>query len=214
GVSATMATERPIDLDGLTMDAVRAGVLDDRPVTVLGFARSGIALARFLIGAGAAVTVYDGPPASELADALARPGGSPARRLAAPDRDRSAAWTEAALVTTPPSITPDCPTTEPRLRAALRVLVDARRAGDETAPALVSEPDLFLRLCPAPTVGVTGTKGKTTTSSLIAAILAEDAAHPAVLGGNIGVPLIERLPELTHDHRAVIELSEPQPPTL
>src|SRR6185312_2046882 len=67
---------------------------------------------------------------------------------------------------------------------------------------------------PAPTIGVTGTKGKTTTSALAHAILAADPLHPAVLGGNIGVPLIERLPELTPDHRVVIELSELQLPTL
>ena len=44
---------------------------------------------------------------------------------------------------------------------------------------------------------MTGTKGKTTTSSLTAAILAADPAHPVVLGGNIGIPIVERLPELT-----------------
>ena len=81
-------------------------------------------------------------------------------------------------------------------------------------PALVSEVDLFLRLCPAPTIGVTGTKGKTTTSALTAAILAADDGHPVVLGGNIGTPLVERLPELTPDHRVVVELSELQLPTL
>ena len=97
---------------------------------------------------------------------------------------------------------------------ALRALVDRRRGGDPDAPALVSEPDLFLRLCPAPTIGVTGTKGKTTTSSLIAALLAADPAHPVVLGGNIGIPLVERLPELTPEHRVVIELCELQLPTL
>jgi UDP-N-acetylmuramoylalanine--D-glutamate ligase len=94
-------------------------------------------------------------------------------------------------VTTSPSINPDYPTTEPRLRAALQALVAGRAAGDPSVPALISEPDLFLRLCVAPTVGVTGTKGKTTTASLIAAILAADPAHPAVLGGNIGVPIVE-----------------------
>ena len=61
---------------------------------------------------------------------------------------------------------------------------------------------------------MTGTKGKTTTSSLIAAILAADPDHPVVLGGNIGIPLVERLPELTPEHRVVIELSELQLPTL
>ena len=117
-------------------------------------------------------------------------------------------------MTTSPSINPDYPTTEPRLRAALQAMVAARSAGDAAAPALISEPDLFLRLCVAPTIGVTGTKGKTTTSALTATILAADPSHPVVLGGNIGIPLIERLPELTPDHRVVIELSELQLPTL
>ena len=68
-MTATMTTERPIDLDTLTLGGVLDGVLRGRPVTVLGFARSGIALARFLADVGADVTVYDGRPASELASA-------------------------------------------------------------------------------------------------------------------------------------------------
>ena len=204
----------PLDLDRLTIDDVRDGALRGRPITVLGFARSGIALARFLADAGGAVTIYDGRPADELADAAVRMEGRPIRLLAGPDVDPATAWADADLVTTSPSINPDYPTTEPRLRDALRALIDRRRGGDRSAPAVVSEPDLFLRLCPAPTIGVTGTKGKTTTSSLTAAILAADPSHPAVLGGNIGIPLVERLPELTPDHRVVIELSELQLPTL
>src|SRR4029079_14463573 len=114
----------------------------------------------------------------------------------------------------PPSHNRAPPWPERRVGPPLEALVAARRAGDPDVPALVSEPDLFLRLCPAPTIGVTGTKGKTTTASLIAAVLAADPRHPVVLGGNIGIPLIERLPELTADHRVVIELSERQLPTL
>ncbi len=207
-------TSGPIDLDRLDLDAVRAGALRDRPVTVLGLARSGLALARFLSDAGARVTVYDGRPASALADAIAALGGRPVTLALGPDVDPASTWAAADLVATSPSITPDFPTTEPRLRAALRTLVDARAGGDRTVPALVSEADLFLRLCPAPTIGVTGTKGKTTTSSLIAALLAADPAHPVVLGGNIGVPIVERLLELTPAHRVVDELSELQLPTL
>jgi UDP-N-acetylmuramoylalanine--D-glutamate ligase len=209
-----MTTDRPLDLDRLTLEEVRGGILRDRPVTVLGFARSGIALARFLVDAGAGVTIYDGRPASELSDAMDQLDGRPVRLLAGPAVTPETSWDGAALVTTSPSINPDYPTTEPRLRAALRGLVEARARGDRSAPALVSEPDLFLRLCPAPTIGVTGTKGKTTTASLLAAVLAADPAHPVVLGGNIGIPLIERLPELTAGHRVVIELSELQLPTL
>ena len=62
---------------------------------------------------------------------------------------------------------------------------------------------------------MTGTKGKTTTSALTAAILAADPSHPAVLGGNIGIPLVERLAGA--DARTIassIELSELQLPTL
>ncbi len=209
-----MTTARPIDADALTLDGIRAGALDGRPVTVLGFARSGIALARFLHDAGARVTVYDGRPADQLRDAVAALEGRAVGLLAGPDVDPATAWAGAELVTTSPSISPDYPTTEPRLRAALTELVAARAAGDPAAPALVSEPDLFLRLCPAPTVGVTGTKGKTTTASLAAALLAADPIHPVVLGGNIGIPIVERLPGLTPDHRVVYELSELQLPTL
>ena len=217
-----MATDRPtgspsvspIDLERLTLAGILAGALRDRPVTVLGFARSGIGLARFLVDAGASVTVYDGRPAAELAGALRSLDGRPVRLLAGPDVDPASAWAGAALVTTSPSINPDYPTTEGRLRRALSSLVEARRSASGPVPALVSEADLFLRLCPAPTIGVTGTKGKTTTSALLAALLRGSPSHPVVLGGNIGIPLVEQLPALTPDHRVVIELSELQLPTL
>jgi UDP-N-acetylmuramoylalanine--D-glutamate ligase len=209
-----MTADRTIDPDTLTIEGVRAGALAGRPVTVLGLARSGIALARFLHDAGAVVTVYDGRTAAELGEAIEALAGRDVTLRLGPDVDAASSWAGAALVTTSPSINPDYPTTEPRLRAALAALVADRRGGDPTSPALVSEADLFLRLCPAPTVGVTGTKGKTTTAALLAALLAGDPAHPAVLGGNIGTPLVERLPELTPEHRVVIELSELQLPTL
>jgi UDP-N-acetylmuramoylalanine--D-glutamate ligase len=111
------------------------------------------------------------------------------------------------MVCTSPSVSSRFPTTEPRLREALAALEREGRV------PVVSEVDLFLRLCPARTVGVTGTKGKTTTSSMIAAVLARGDA-PVLLGGNIGRPLIEELPGLTPRHRVVLELSELQLPTL
>ena len=86
-----MTTERPIDLDTLTLGAVLDGVLRGRPITVLGFARSGIALARFLADTGADVTVYDGRPAGELADAVAALEGRAVRLVAGPDVDPASA---------------------------------------------------------------------------------------------------------------------------
>jgi len=192
----------PIDLDHLTLDSF-AG----QPIAVLGLARSGIALARFFTERGARVTVYDGRSRDQLARELEQIAGTDSRLLLGPDVDPRTALDGQALIATSPSINSRYPTTEPRLRAAL---ADLEAAG---VVPVVSEVDLFLRLCPATTVGVTGTKGKTTTSSLIAAVLSAGPS-PVVLGGNIGIPLVERLPELTAAHRVVVELSELQLPTL
>ncbi len=203
-----------LEPDALTLDGIRAGALSGRPIAVLGLARSGIALTRFLVDAGARVTAYDVRPADALGDALAQLDGRAVRLVTGPDADPTEALRGMALIATSPSINPDYPTTEPRLRAALTAVAAARAAGDRTAPAIVSEPDLFLRLCPAATVGVTGTKGKTTTSALAHALLAADPTQRSVLGGNIGRPLVERLLDLRSDDRVVIELSELQLPTL
>ncbi len=73
----------PVDPDSLTMAGVAAGDLEGRTVAVLGFARSGIALARFLVDAGARVRVYDRRPADELAEAVRAlgPEGSATREV-------------------------------------------------------------------------------------------------------------------------------------
>ncbi len=87
----TMTAVAPLDPDALTMDAIRDGALRDRAVTVLGFARSGIALARFLTDAGARVTIYDGRPESELTGAVAALDGRTVRLLLGPAIDPAAA---------------------------------------------------------------------------------------------------------------------------
>ena len=201
-VSAVGQVTAPIDLQHLSLDSF-AG----RPVAVLGLARSGVALARFFAARGARVTVYDGRTAAQLEREIGQISATDARLLLGPEVDPHRALDGQALIATSPSVNSRYPTTEPRLRAAL---ADVETAG---VVPVVSEVDLFLRLCPATTVGVTGTKGKTTTSSLTAAVLGAGAA-PVVLGGNIGIPLIERLPELTPAHRVVLELSELQLPTV
>jgi UDP-N-acetylmuramoylalanine--D-glutamate ligase len=181
--------------------------LAGRRVLVMGLARSGVAAARFLADAGAEVTAYDRQPAAALADAVAALGGRPVVLAlgAQPDAVRRL-LNDADLVVTSPSISSRFPTTELWLRSAL---ADAERRG----MAVVSEVDLFLRLTRARVVAVTGTKGKTTTASLVAGILAA-ADVPHVLGGNIGTPLIEEADRLEHATWAVLELSELQLPTL
>ncbi len=191
-----------IELDRLDLDS-----FSGRKVAVLGLARSGLALTRFLVDRGADVTVYDTRPADALVDTIEALGERSPRLLLGPSLDPREVLEGQALICTSPSVSSHFPTTEPRLRAALAEVEAAGRV------PVVSEVDLFLRLCPAATVGVTGTKGKTTTSSLAAVVLAAGDA-PVVLGGNIGIPLIERLPQLTPAHRVVLELSELQLPTL
>jgi UDP-N-acetylmuramoylalanine--D-glutamate ligase len=92
-----------------------------------------------------------------------------------------------------------------------------RTAGLKPADILAKNPDVadkitthineFLKACPTPNViGVTGTKGKGTTSTLIARML-EAAGKKVFLGGNIGVPVLEFLPQLARDSWVMLELS-------
>lgn len=71
---------------------------------------------------------------------------------------------------------------------------------------ILTQAELLLRLKPCKIIGVTGTKGKSTTSSLIYHFLCTNGIK-AMLIGNIGVPPLERLEEMTPDTVAVCELS-------
>jgi UDP-N-acetylmuramoylalanine--D-glutamate ligase len=75
------------------------------------------------------------------------------------------------------------------------------------AAKITSNMNEFLKACPTKKViGVTGTKGKGTTSTLISLML-KAAGTPAELGGNIGLPALNLLPNLTSDSWVVLELS-------
>lgn len=72
--------------------------------------------------------------------------------------------------------------------------------------AVTSEMEVFFDLCPATVFGVTGSDGKTTTTTLIAKML-EAEGKRVFIGGNIGTPLLPEIEKITADDFVVVELS-------
>lgn len=78
----------------------------------------------------------------------------------------------------------------------------ARRHGS----LITSEMEAFFSLCPCKTIAISGSDGKTTTSTIISELL-KAAGYKVYLGGNIGTPLLSEIPEIGKDDIAVLELS-------
>ena len=148
--------------------------MGDAPVLVAGLGVSGVAAARVLLGLGSRVLLTDAaerPVVAELTAAGATWLG-----------ELSDVPEGTGLVVTSPGWRPDSP-----------LLADAARRGIE----VVGEPELAWRLriagpdgVPAPWLAVTGTNGKTTTVTMLEAILQADGRR-AVAAGNVGRPLVE-----------------------
>lgn len=167
-----------------------------KKVLVMGAARSGIACARFLAARGATVALSDAQPLEKWsAEALALksegvgvlPSDVPGWLLDNLD-----------LVV----ISPGVPTKAIPLRYA-------ERAGAE----VIGEVELASRYLKGRIVAITGTNGKTTTTSLIAELL-KDAGVPTLVGGNIGTPLISLVESSSDDGWTVVELSSFQLETI
>lgn len=77
---------------------------------------------------------------------------------------------------------------------------------DDFKDRITSQIDLFLKYSNCLTIGITGTKGKSTTSSLVYHVL-EKMGRKAILAGNIGIPVFDRIHDITKDTTVVIELS-------
>ena len=80
------------------------------------------------------------------------------------------------------------------------------QAAKQAGAMVTSEVELFFELCPCEIVAVTGSDGKTTTTTLIAKMF-EAAGRHVFLGGNIGAALLPQLPDVKPDDVAVVELS-------
>lgn len=90
----------------------------------------------------------------------------------------------------------------PGVNPASKHILDAKHNG----VIVTSATKLFFDLCPAEIIGVTGTKGKGTTSTLIYEMLKEEG-EDVYLGGNIGTPPLGFLEKLDKDSKVVLELS-------
>lgn len=90
----------------------------------------------------------------------------------------------------------------PGFRPDLPVLTEAVKNG----AVLTSEIELFLEMCPAPVIGVTGSDGKSTTTTIISKIL-EASGKKTFLGGNIGEPLLHRVDDMDESCVIAAELS-------
>jgi len=90
----------------------------------------------------------------------------------------------------------------PKVRFDIPELVKER----ENGAVVTSEMEMFVELCPAQIFAVTGSDGKTTTTTLIYNMLKE-AGYSCWLGGNIGIPLLSKIDEVKEHDKVVLELS-------
>jgi UDP-N-acetylmuramoylalanine--D-glutamate ligase len=137
----------------------------------MGLARSGVAACRLLVALGARVTGTDARPSGQL-DPAARALGAEGVRLHLGGHPPEA-FAAAELVV----VSPGVPSGHPALAASR-----------ERGVPVIGELELAYRVMTADVVAVTGTNGKTTTASLVGALLA-GAGRAVVVGGNIGRPL-------------------------
>ena len=171
------------------MNVRHAPELRGRRALVVGLARSGLAAARFLAERGAQVVATDVRPLEELGAEVA---GLQALGVALElGRHRPETFVESELVV----VSPGVPWERPELQAA-------RRAGAE----VLAELELGARFVEGPLAAVTGTKGKSTTTAALGAMLRE-AGLDVRVGGNIGAPVCGLLSGATEATVYALELS-------
>jgi len=160
-----------------------------RKIVILGLGRQGMSMARFFARAGARVVVSDRRTEEALrhrVEALAplgvsfSLGGHPLSLLSGADML---------------ALSGGVPLTLP-------IVEEARKLGIP----LVSDAELTLKHAPVPVIGITGSAGKTTTTTLVGEILRRGGKRVHV-GGNIGVPVLDRLEDVAKDDWLVLELS-------
>ena len=163
----------------------------DKQVTIFGANRSGIAIARLLYEFGAKITLTDTRGRDLLSTELSQLDGIPIEyQLGGHEKSCIA---NAELIIVSPGVPLDIP-----------ILCEAKRRNI----AILGELEISAALCQAPIVVITGTKGKSTTTLLTAAILERNNSFSnVVVAGNIGDPLANKVTTLSEQDIVVVEAS-------
>ncbi len=162
--------------------------IKDKTVSVVGFGISNTPLIRILLDNGTKVTIRDKKTRNEfpaVADEFEALG---ARFVLG----------EGYLE----NITDDVIFKSPGIRPDLPQFLAAISRG----ATLTSEMEIFFKLCPGKIIGITGSDGKTTTTSIIYELLRAEG-YNCYVGGNIGTPLLDKVPEMKESDICVLELS-------
>ncbi|MBR4933092.1 MAG: UDP-N-acetylmuramoyl-L-alanine--D-glutamate ligase [Clostridia bacterium] len=164
-------------------------VFCEKKVILLGAGVSNMPLARMLSKMGAKIEVRDKKTVAELGEAgeeLVSLGAS----LVLGDEYLSPM--EGDFVFRSPGFRPDIP-----------VLEDAKKKGI----CVTGEMEMFIEKAPCPVIGITGSDGKSTTTTLVSKILEKQNDRKVFLGGNIGEPLLHRVSDMDENSIVAAELS-------
>ncbi|MCY2953264.1 MAG: UDP-N-acetylmuramoyl-L-alanine--D-glutamate ligase [Planctomycetota bacterium] len=169
---------------------MNSGELKGKRVVVQGLGRfgGGIAVSKWLVEQGASVLVTDQANAEVLASSMKELEGLPIEYRLGEHREEDFAGAD--LVVPSPAVPP-----------GNAFLTAAREKG----VPITTEIRLFIERCPARIIGITGTKGKSTTTALLGRML--EKKYTTWVGGNIGKSLLFELPRIETGHLVVLELS-------
>jgi UDP-N-acetylmuramoylalanine--D-glutamate ligase len=163
--------------------------LKGKRVLVVGLARTGVATALFCAARGASVTATESRTEAEIGESVARLRGAGVSLELGGHQENT--FLQQDLIVPSPGVPADS------------VLLHAARA---KGIAIWSEIELAYRFLQGKMIGITGSNGKTTTTSLVEHIL-RTAEFSTILAGNIGTPLISCVDGMTQTTVTVVELS-------
>lgn len=163
--------------------------IKNKKVAVLGMGVSNTPLIKYLAGLNVDVTAFDKADAEKLQPVLEELKGLNVKYSLGPKYLENLKGFDIIFKT-------------PVVRFDIPELVRAREEGAE----VTSEMEVFVELCPAQIFAVTGSDGKTTTTTLIYEMLKREG-YKCWLGGNIGYPLLSRIDEINETDKVVLELS-------